>query len=189
MCQKKYRSNGGKADRLYRDFRRKEDLEIYGNVWVNGEEIPYHQYLESQRIIRPMRPSRIHPLALADVKPANAPTTVWDKNVRGLALRTYPGGAEAFVFIYRIDGRQRLFTIGRKPEWSLDAARTRAKELRREVDRGYDPAGDKRERREARLLIIDGVDPIKALPRGINNLDVMNWKAAYDALREMGIKI
>src|SRR5262249_36874151 len=42
-----------------------------------------------------------------------------------------------------------LITVGRPPDWSLDAARARAKELRREVDKGRDPAGEKRERREA----------------------------------------
>jgi integrase len=88
-------------------------------------------------------------LTSAVVKTANAPGTVWDDKVRGLGLRTYPGGAKTFVFMYRIDGRQRLIKVGRSPEWTLDAARARAKELRREADRGRDPAGEKRKRRNA----------------------------------------
>ena len=35
------------------------------------------------------------------------------------------------------------------PRWSVTAARDRAKELRTQIDRGHDPAGQKRERREA----------------------------------------
>jgi hypothetical protein len=37
-------------------------------------------------------------------------------------------------------------TFGRWPEWSVSAARERAKELRREIDAGADPLGQ----REAR---------------------------------------
>src|SRR6266536_431711 len=76
---------------------------------------------------------------------------VWDTKVRGLGERPYRG-VTSFVFRYRIDGRQRFITIGRKGEWSLLAARERAKELRREIDVGRDPAGERRERREAATM-------------------------------------
>jgi integrase len=75
---------------------------------------------------------------------------VWDAKTRGLGLRTYAGGTKSYVFVYRnIDGRQRMIIVGRWPEWSVQAARDRVKELRREVDLGRDPAGEKRERRDA----------------------------------------
>jgi integrase len=77
----------------------------------------------------------------------------WDAKARGLGLRTYRGGAKSFVFVYRtIDGRQRMIKVGRWPEWSVQAARERVKELRREVDLGRDPAGEKRERRNAATI-------------------------------------
>jgi integrase len=50
---------------------------------------------------------------------------------------------------YRIDGRERRHTIGRYPTWSVAAARTEAEELWKRIDRSEDPAGQKRERREA----------------------------------------
>jgi integrase len=64
-------------------------------------------------------------------------------------VRAYPGGGKSFFLDYRIDGRQRRITIGPFPRWSAEAARERAKELRKLIDRGHDPAGNKRERREA----------------------------------------
>src|SRR5438105_4430044 len=73
----------------------------------------------------------------------------WDAKVPGLVLRTYASGAQSFLFNYRIDGRERRLTIGALPAWSRAAARERAKELRRIVDEGRDPAQEKRERREA----------------------------------------
>jgi integrase len=74
----------------------------------------------------------------------------WDAKARGLGLRTYAGGTRSYIFTYRtLEGRQRMIIIGRCPEWSVQAARDRVKELRREVDLGRDPAGEKRERRDA----------------------------------------
>jgi integrase len=77
----------------------------------------------------------------------------WDKKARGLGLRTNPAGTKTFVFRYRTDdGQQRMIKVGRFPEWSIQAARDRVKELRREVDRGGDPAGERRARREAATI-------------------------------------
>ena len=77
--------------------------------------------------------------------------TWWDDDPKatGFGVRSYPGGGKSFFVDYRIDGRQRRITIGPFPRWSADAARERAKELRKLIDRGHDPAGSKRERREA----------------------------------------
>jgi integrase len=77
--------------------------------------------------------------------------TYWDDDPRakGFGVRVYAGGAASFFINYRVDGRERRHTIGSYPTWSVEAARERAKELRREIDRGHDPAGAKRERREA----------------------------------------
>ena len=72
-----------------------------------------------------------------------------DRKATGFGVRSYPGGGKSFFVDYRIDGRQRRITIGPFPRWSADAARERAKELRKLIDRGHDPAGNKRERREA----------------------------------------
>jgi integrase len=80
------------------------------------------------------------------------PDQMWwddDPKATGFGVRSYPAGGKSFFVDYRIDGRQRRTTIGPFPRWSAEAARERAKELRRQIDRGHDPAGNKRERRTA----------------------------------------
>src|SRR6516225_4498770 len=75
----------------------------------------------------------------------------WDDDPKatGFGVRSYPGGSKSFFIDYRVNGRQRRYTIGPSPRWSTEAAREEAKKLRREIDRGVDPAGDKRARRTA----------------------------------------
>ena len=105
-----------------------------------------------------------HPSTRESKKPARLsnkfvdalpPGQMWwddDPKATGFGVRSYPGGSKSFFVDYRIDGRQRRITIGPFPRWSAEAARERAKELRRLIDRGHDPAGSKRERREAPTL-------------------------------------
>ena len=83
--------------------------------------------------------------------PAAGAVTYWDSDpkVTGFGVRIYAGGSKSFFLNYRIDGRERRHTIGAFPRWSVTAARDRAKELRTLIDQGHDPAGEKRERREA----------------------------------------
>jgi integrase len=74
---------------------------------------------------------------------------IFDTEVRGFAACIYRGGGRAFTLDYRHAGRQRRMTFGRWPEWSVSAARERAKELRREIDAGADPLGQREAKREA----------------------------------------
>lgn len=78
---------------------------------------------------------------------------LWDDDVKGFGLRITPGGAKAFVLDYRADGRQRRITIGAYPDWRVAAARKAASDLKRDVDLGNDPMGDRRDQREAPTLI------------------------------------
>jgi integrase len=73
----------------------------------------------------------------------------WDQDVTGLGLCVYASGRRAFVFIYRFEGRQRRITIGGWPDWSVSAARDHAKGLRREIDLGRDPMGEREALRAA----------------------------------------
>ncbi len=75
------------------------------------------------------------------------PDLMWDEEAPGLCIRAYSDGSKSFIFVYRIGDRQRFLRIGRSPDWSLKAARNRAKELRSIVDQGRDPATDERDRR------------------------------------------
>jgi len=64
---------------------------------------------------------------------------IFDTEVIGFAVRVQSSGARTFTIDYRHAGRQRRMNIGRWPEWSVTAARERAKELRRAIDEGRDP--------------------------------------------------
>jgi integrase len=81
----------------------------------------------------------------------DAPGTLWDDDPKapGYGVRRNEGGTKSFFINYRRDGRERRHTIGAYPLWSAEAAREEAKTLRKQIDRGHDPAGEKRERREA----------------------------------------
>src|SRR5271166_6044783 len=87
--------------------------------------------------------------------PAKGAVTLWDTEVKGFGLRVFaptprhPEGARSYFINYRSAGVQRRHTIGNHPTWSALAAREEAKALRRRIDRGEDPARDKREAREA----------------------------------------
>jgi integrase len=72
-----------------------------------------------------------------------------DPRATGFGIRLHPGGGKSWFIDYRLNGRQKRLTLGPYPRWSADAARERARELRKQIDKGADPAGDKRERRVA----------------------------------------
>lgn len=74
---------------------------------------------------------------------------IFDTEVRGFAVCVYRGGGRAFTLDYRNAGRQRRMTFGRWPEWSVSAARERARDLRRAIDAGADPLVERDTRREA----------------------------------------
>ncbi|WP_114966374.1 tyrosine-type recombinase/integrase [Alkalilacustris brevis] len=74
---------------------------------------------------------------------------IFDDDIRGFAVCVYRGGGRAFTFDYRFAGRQRRMTFARWPEWSVTAARERARELRREVDLGHDPLAERDQIRTA----------------------------------------
>jgi hypothetical protein len=73
------------------------------------------------------------------------PDLIWDDEAHGLCIRVYGDGSKSFIFVYRIEGRQRFIRIGRSPRWSLEGARTRAKEMRSIINQGRDPAAEKLE--------------------------------------------
>lgn len=72
-------------------------------------------------------------------EPRSGAYQVFDSEVVGLAIRIHTSGTKAFALNYRAAGAQRKYTIGRWPDWSVVAARERARELRREIDAGNDP--------------------------------------------------
>ena len=68
---------------------------------------------------------------------------VWDDTCRGFGIRTTANGAKSFVLHYRVHRRQRSITIGSFPDWSSGQAREAAQSLKRKIDGGEDPQGER----------------------------------------------
>jgi integrase len=104
--------------------------------------------------------------------PARGSHVIWDRELTGFAIRVFaptrahPEGARTFLVSYWLNGTERRFRIGSWPDWSAMAARAEAKAVRQRVDRGEDPASERRERRAAPTML-DLADRYKAehLPR------------------------
>jgi integrase len=73
----------------------------------------------------------------------------YDHEVKGFGLRVTKAGFRAFVLNYRSRGIERRYTIGSFPDWKVSAAREEAKRLKRFVDQGRDPMGERHEERAA----------------------------------------
>jgi integrase len=73
----------------------------------------------------------------------------YDTEVKGFGLRVTKAGARSFILNYRVHGVERRFTIGSYPDWGVSAAREEAKRLKRLVDQGRDPMGERHEERAA----------------------------------------
>lgn len=79
--------------------------------------------------------------------PLSGNKITFDGEVAGFGARVTAAGARAFVLEYRCAGRNRRITIGSFPDWSTAAAREEAKALKRRIDRGEDPMGERHEMR------------------------------------------
>lgn len=64
---------------------------------------------------------------------------LWDTEAPSLMLRATPTGRKTYAFESRLHGATVRISIGTAKDWSLDAARKRAAELKQLIDRGEDP--------------------------------------------------
>jgi integrase len=68
---------------------------------------------------------------------------IYDPAMPGFGCRVTAGGHRAFVLTYyNRAGRQRRYTIGAFPDWSVVGARDEARKLKRQIDQGGDPLAD-----------------------------------------------
>ena len=81
--------------------------------------------------------------------PKDGSLIYWDQSTKGFGCRVTPNGVRSFVLDYRAGGRHRRYTIGQYDDWSVAAAREEAQRLRRAVDAGSDPMGDRHARHRA----------------------------------------
>lgn len=76
---------------------------------------------------------------------------LWDAEVAGLGLRATPNGKPAYVFQRQHEGKTVRQTIGSPEAWTIEQARTRARELQRLMDTGHNPAEVKRDAAAAKV--------------------------------------
>jgi integrase len=93
--------------------------------------------------------------AVKAAKPSGAPFKLYDE--RGLFLLVQPGGQRYWRFKYRMDGREKLLSLGVYPDVSLALARERREDARKLIADGVGPSA----RRQAEKLA--GADTFKAV--------------------------
>ena len=97
---------------------------------------------------------RITDKLVRDIEPpASGNRRVYDTDIKGFGIRVTAAGAKSFVLNYYIHGRERRYTIGGYPTWSVAAARKAASELRQAIDWGEDPLEERNEWRAAPTII------------------------------------
>jgi integrase len=85
--------------------------------------------------------NRVHYFAKAGIPGGEAP--------RGFGVRVTAAGVRSFVMNYSIARRERRYTIGRWPDWSVLRAIKEARDLRQRIDRGEDPLDGRRKQEGA----------------------------------------
>jgi integrase len=84
------------------------------------------------------------------VPPATGNRIAYDGELAGFGARVTTAGARSFVLNYRnAAGRERRLTIGSCPPWKVADARKEAERLRRDIDRGIDPLGERKAEKAA----------------------------------------
>ena len=71
--------------------------------------------------------------------PDKAQAILWDSVQPALGIRTTPRGQPSFVFQSQLNGTTVRITIGKPPNWTIVAAREKARELQMHIDNGRDP--------------------------------------------------
>src|SRR5215475_14436912 len=85
--------------------------------------------------------NKVHYFPDATLQGAKAP--------RGFGVRITASGVRSFVMNYRVAHRERRYTIGQWPDWSVLRAVKEARDLRQRIDRGDDPLDDRRKQESA----------------------------------------
>jgi integrase len=81
---------------------------------------------------------------------ADKDRTVWDPTLKRHGARIYVStGVVSYFINYRAGRVEKRHTIGKRPVWTGKSSAEEARELLKRVDRGEDPAAERREEREA----------------------------------------
>jgi hypothetical protein len=89
--------------------------------------------------------SRLTAQCLRHVEPRERPYRLSDG--KGLALQVLPKGTKAWRFRYRLNGREKMISLGLYPAVPIEAARRMRDEARDTLKRGIDPSAARRARK------------------------------------------
>ena len=90
---------------------------------------------------------------------------VWDDAQPCFGVRIYPTGKKSFVIFYRINGQQKIKTIGRYGVFTLDEARAEARKRLMTVALGEDPMADHQKDRQTMKVLCDDYIERHAKPK------------------------
>ena len=82
--------------------------------------------------------------------PDKSQAFLWDTEAPSLMLRATPTGRKTYAFEGRVNGSTIRISIGTAADWTLDAARKRAAELKQLTDSGQDPRELERQQQAAK---------------------------------------
>jgi integrase len=68
----------------------------------------------------------------------------------GFTIRVMPSGAKSWLYIYAIDGKRREMNLGSYPDVTLETARNRFEDAKKQVKNGIDPLAVEEARADAR---------------------------------------
>ncbi len=89
-------------------------------------------------------------IAIRHARPKPKPYRITDGG--GLFLQIQPSGSKLWRFKYRLDGKEKLLSLGQYPVVTLAEARDRRTEAKRQLERGDDPIAEKRQEEINRAL-------------------------------------
>ena len=90
---------------------------------------------------------------IRNTKPSGKPTKIYDTD--GLFMIVTPVGGKWWRFKYRLDGKEKLISLGTYPEISLIDARQRRDDARKLVANGVDPSTFKKEQKAAKIELTE----------------------------------
>ncbi|MBF0803454.1 MULTISPECIES: DUF4102 domain-containing protein [unclassified Neisseria] len=90
---------------------------------------------------------------IKNAKPAEKPYKLADGG--GMFLQVTPAGGKLWRLKYRIDGKEKLLSIGKYPAVSLSEARKAAENARRLLAAGQDPAAKQQAKQKRQIALLN----------------------------------
>jgi integrase len=107
--------------------------------------------------------------------PKKKPYRLFDGN--GLYMEVTTSGGKYWRFKYRFDNKERRIAFGVYPDVSLQDAREKRDEARKQVAAGINPSMDKKDKR--RMAAIKAENTFEAITREWHELNKENWHTVY----------